>query len=156
MGIRIGYGEHSAAKQGGDLPGVYFVVFHLSAVYRLHVQRVAQNELDADSAAQVCHPVPGEDALHRQDQVLLVGPERIGEGFRRSRQVPVCENRSFVVHDADVHCPCVRLDPAVKSMVFGVESHKASSLGYRFLDESIIPCFQEGALMSIMALQLTA
>jgi hypothetical protein len=67
----------------------------------------------------------------------------------------VCENRSFVVHDADVHCPCVQIDSAVKSMVFGVESHKASSLGYGFLDESIIPCLQEGALMSIKSLELT-
>ena len=123
--------------------------FTFATVYRLHVQRVAQNELDADAAAQVCHPVPGEDALHRQDQVLPVGLEHIGEGLCRSRHVPVCENRSFVVHDADVHCPCVQIDTAVKSMLFGVESHKASSLGYGFLAESIIPCFQEGALMSI-------
>jgi len=47
----------------------------------------------------------------------------------------------------------VQIDTAVKSMVFGVESHKASSLGYGFFDESIIPCLQEGALMSIKSFQ---
>jgi hypothetical protein len=151
--IHIGHGEHPAAKQGGDLSGVYFVVFHLSTVYRLHVQGVTRNELDADAAAQVCHPVPGEDALHCQHHVLPVGLEHIGEGLCRSRHVPVCKNRSFMVHDADVHCPCVQIDTAVKSMVFGGESHKASSLGNRFLAESIIPFFLEGALMSIELLE---
>jgi len=39
---RVGESVFStAAKQGGDLQGVY------STVYRLHVQRVARNELDA-------------------------------------------------------------------------------------------------------------
>ena len=90
---------------------------------------MAQNELDADAAAQVCHPIPGKDALHCQDQVLTVWPERIGEGFFRSRHVPMRENRSFMVHDADVHCPFVQIDTALKSMLVGVESHKASSLG---------------------------
>jgi hypothetical protein len=134
-----------------SLPGVSFVGFHLWAVYRLHVQRAAQDELDADAAAQVRRPVPGKDALHCQDQVLPVGLERIGEGLCRSRQVPVYESRSFVVHDADVHCPCVQIDTAVKSALFGVESHKASSSGYGFMAESIIPCLQEGAFMSVKA-----
>jgi len=32
-----------------------------------------------------------------------------------------------MVHDADVHCPCVQIDAAVELMVFCIESHKASS-----------------------------
>jgi hypothetical protein len=83
---------------------------------------MVQNKLDAFAAAKICNSVLGKDTLHCQDQVLMVGLEHIGEGLCRSRQAPVCENRSFVVHDADVHCPCVQIDTAVELMMFGVES----------------------------------
>jgi len=34
-----------------------------------------------------------------------------------------------MVHDADVHCPCMQIDAAVELMMFSIKSHKASSLG---------------------------
>ena len=34
-----------------------------------------------------------------------------------------------MVHDADVHCPCMQIDAAVELMLLSIESHKASSLG---------------------------
>jgi hypothetical protein len=95
----------------------------------LHVQRVAQNELDADAAAQIRYLVPGEDALNGQGQVFTVRLEHISESLYRSRHVSVYKDCSFMVHDADVHCPCMQIDTAVELMLFCIESHKASSLG---------------------------
>jgi hypothetical protein len=98
-------------------------------VDRFHVQGVAQNELDADAAAQIRRPVPVKDALNGQDQVLKVWLEHISESLYRSRHVSVYKDCSFMVHDADVHCPCMQIDTAVELMLFYIESHKASSLG---------------------------
>ena len=56
------------SKQGNDFLGVDLVVFHLTAVYCFHVQGVVQNELDAGAVAQICHPIPGKDALDGQDR----------------------------------------------------------------------------------------
>jgi len=102
--------------------GVDLVVFHLSTVDRLHVQRVAQNELDADAATQIRHPGPGKDALNGQDQVLPVRLEHISEILCRSRHVSVCKYCSFMVHDTYVHCPCMQIDAAVELIVFFIES----------------------------------
>ena len=79
--IDVGHWKHPTSKQGCYFLGVDLVVLHLCAVDRLHVQRVAQNELDTDDAAQIRHPVLGKDALNGQGQVLPVRLEHISESL---------------------------------------------------------------------------
>ncbi len=71
--IDVSHREHPAPEHGCYLLRVDLVVLHLSAVDRFHVQRVTQHELDVDLMAKVRDPVPGENALHRQDHVAAVG-----------------------------------------------------------------------------------
>jgi hypothetical protein len=62
-----------------------------SAVDRFHVQRVAQHELDADLAAQVCDPVPAEHAFNG---------DRVAECITAGGKVLVIQNGAVVVLDA--------------------------------------------------------
>ena len=70
------------------------------------------------------------------------------------RHVPVQQYLSLMVHDADIHRSCVKVDTAVELMVLCVESHKASSLGMdSYFGNYTAP--PRGALMSIKSLELT-
>ena len=89
---------------------------------------MAQHELDADLAAQICNPAPGEDALYSQHNVAPLWLDHIDQLFRGSRHVIVFLNLSFIVHDADIHRSCVKVDSA-ELMLLSVESHEVSSLG---------------------------
>jgi len=70
--IHVGYGKHPATKKGCNLLGVDLVVLGFPAVNGFHVQSVAEHEGDPFPAAQISDPVPGEDALHRQRDILPV------------------------------------------------------------------------------------
>ena len=63
---------------------VDLLVFGLAAVNRLHVERVAQDEGNTFSGAEVGEPVPGEDAFDAEDEILPVG----GNGFQQVRGPP--------------------------------------------------------------------
>jgi hypothetical protein len=71
--VDIGLREHSSPKQRCDLERIDAVVFCFASVNRLHVQSVAENEVDALSRAKVGKPVPGEDAFHRDDKGFADG-----------------------------------------------------------------------------------
>ncbi len=51
--IDVGFGERAAAEQGGDLHGIDLVVLGFAAVDGLHVEGVAEHEVDAFVAAYV-------------------------------------------------------------------------------------------------------
>jgi hypothetical protein len=53
--------------------GVNPVVLGLAAVDRLHVEGVAEDEGDGFLGAEVGEPVPAEDALDADDEVVAVG-----------------------------------------------------------------------------------
>jgi len=77
--------------------------FGLAPVDRLHVEGVAEHEVDALGCAQVRQPVPGEDALDRNHEALAVGSDRLEEGLGARLQVLVDENLALGVEDAHVH-----------------------------------------------------
>ena len=56
-----------------NLQGVDAIVLGLAAVHRLQIERVSEHETNALTVTQVRQPVPGEDALHANDQVVSVG-----------------------------------------------------------------------------------
>jgi len=54
-----------------------------------HVEGVAEDELDALTAIEVRQPVPGEDALDGDDQVVAEGLDGPEEGVRAAGSGPV-------------------------------------------------------------------
>jgi len=98
--IDICHWKHFSTKKRGDLFAVDLVVLHLSAVDRFHVQRVAQHELDADLAAQVCDPVPAEHAFNGDRQILTILGDRVAECITAGGKVLVIQNGAVVVLDA--------------------------------------------------------
>ena len=117
----------ASSKHRCDLEGVDPVVLGLAAVDGLHVEDVAQDEGDSLPGAQVGEPVPGEDALDGDDEVLPVGGDRLEEGLRAGLHVAVQEDLTGLVEDAEVHGSGVQIDSAVVAVLLGVKLHGLSS-----------------------------
>jgi hypothetical protein len=56
--IDVGFREHPAAQERGDLVGVDPIVLGLAAMDGLHVQGVAEDEADLLAGAQIGEPGP--------------------------------------------------------------------------------------------------
>jgi hypothetical protein len=84
---------------------------------------VAQDEGDLLDVAQVGQPVPAEQALAADDEVVATRRDGFEEGTGLGGQVFVHDDLAGVVEDAQVHGPGVQIDAAVESMLLGVETH---------------------------------
>ncbi len=80
-----------------------FVVLGFAAVDGLHVEGVSEDELDAFGAAEIGEPVPGEDALDGDDEILAEGFHGCEEGFRGAPHVLVEKDLSVAIEDAEIH-----------------------------------------------------
>jgi hypothetical protein len=118
--VDVGLGQHSASQQHGDLVGVDLVVLGLAPVDGFHEQRVAKHEGDLFPCTQIRQPVPGEDALAGDHEVVAVGRHGLEERLWLRGQVLVHEHLTGAVEDADVHRPRVQIHPAVVSVLSGV------------------------------------
>ena len=56
-----------------------------------------------DPRAVFRQPLPGEDALHGDDQVCPVGGHEAQKCYRGGRQILMDQNRSTLLQDTDVH-----------------------------------------------------
>lgn len=121
--IDIGVREVSSAQQGSDLVGVDPVVLGLAAMDSLHLESMAEDELDALFVAEVGDPIPAEEALDSDSQVLAVGFEGPEELVSVAVELPVDEGFAFLVEDAEIQAPSVEVDAAVVTMLLGIESH---------------------------------
>jgi hypothetical protein len=124
VGIEVAVGEIAAAQQGGDLEGIDAVVLRLPCMDGLHVECVAEDELDAFLFAEVGDPVPAEDALDGDDEVPAVGLEGLEELVGVAGELLVDERAAIFVKNADIHGAGVEVNSAVMSMLLGVESHR--------------------------------
>ena len=110
-----------------DLLAVDPIVLHLPSVNCLHVQSVPEYKGHTEPLAQISDPVPDENALYCDRQIVAVRFDepgkcgRVGRSLRSllaqtSRvgfQVLVHQDRPCLVGDANVHLRCVKIDPAV-------------------------------------------
>ena len=71
--IGVGLGQHAALEQQRDLVRIELVVLRLATVDGLHVQGMTEHEGNLLAGTEIGDPVPGEDALHRNHQVIPVG-----------------------------------------------------------------------------------
>jgi hypothetical protein len=71
--------------------------------------------------------VPGEDTLDADDEILPVRRDRLEKRVRYCRHIPVQHDLARLIQDAEVHGAGGQIDPAVKLVLLGVESHEVSS-----------------------------
>ncbi len=128
-GIDIGHGDVASPQKGCDLFGVDFVVFAFSSVDSLHVEGMTQDERNLFFGAEISEPVPDEHALHGHDNVFSIGFDGLEECLWRGFPVPMQGCFTFLIQDTNVHGSGMKVDSAIILVLFGVESHWASSFG---------------------------
>jgi hypothetical protein len=126
-GIDVGFRDQPTAQERGDLVGVNPIVLGLAAVDGFHVQRMAEDEGDLLAGAQIGKPVPGEDALDGDDQILPVRGDRAEEDLRVAADVLIEQDLAGLVENAEIHGAGVQVNPTVVSVLAGVESHRFPS-----------------------------
>jgi len=90
----------------------------------LHVERVAEDELDSLPLAEISEPVPGEDALGADDEAVAEGSDRLEQGLGGGDEVVVEDDLAVVREYAQVHPSRVEIDAAVVVATRrGEESH---------------------------------
>jgi len=94
-----------------------------------HIESVAQDEGNILFTAEIGEPVPGEDALNGNDNVLTEWRDGFQEDVGVCLDVPMQDDISFLVENAQVHCPGVQIDTAGKFVLLGVKSHLRPPLG---------------------------
>jgi len=113
--------------------GVNFIVFCLAAVNGFHVEGMAEDEGDALIGAQIRDPVPGEHAFHGDDEILPIRGYDAEKDCTIGFYVSVQPYFSGFIKDADIHFFGMKVDSAIKFVLFGVKSHMASSFGLKCL-----------------------
>jgi hypothetical protein len=127
--IRIGHGDHAPSEENGDLTGIDFIVFGFTAMDGFHVEGMTQDKGDAVVFAEISDPVPGEHAFDSDNDVFQVGLDGPKKDISLGFDVPVEKDLSGLIEDTEVHFFGMKVDFAIKLVLFGVESHWASSFG---------------------------
>lgn len=125
--VDIRLGEHAASQEDGDFMGINLIVLGLGPINRLHVERVTEEERDPLLGTEVSEPIPRENAFDADDEVLPIWSNGLQEWFRAGLHVPVQNDIPILVENPEIHGTSMQIDAAVKSVLFGVESHEASS-----------------------------
>ena len=82
-----------------------------------------EDKRDPVFRAAVGKPVPGKQACGSQDDLLAGGGDGLEQRLRGRGHVPVHQRVPGLVEDAHVHGTGVEIDPTVKRVLGGVESH---------------------------------
>jgi hypothetical protein len=85
--------------------GIDFIVFGFAAVDGFHVEGMAEDELDSLLGAQIGQPVPAEEALDGDDQVLAEGFNGFPESLRTGSEVAVKQDLPLLVKDTQIPSP---------------------------------------------------
>jgi hypothetical protein len=84
---------------------------------------MAEDEHDALFLTKISEPVPAEETLDCDDQILAVGLERSQELLAVAVELSVEESFAGLIEDTEVEATRVEVDTAVVPMLLGVESH---------------------------------
>ena len=109
-----------------DLPAAVAQELAGRALLGLDESGVGQELVDPGKAVystQIGEPVPGEDALDRDDEIVPIRCHGTEKRLRRRLHILVQQHFSFSVEDAQVHGAGVQVDAAVVPMRLCVESH---------------------------------
>ena len=96
---------------------------------RAHSQRVSESEWEALALAEIGEPVPGEEALAADDEILgAKGRQGAQQSLRSGWKIAVQERLSSAVEDAQIHGPRVEIGAAAQVVSPGVQSHAVPPL----------------------------
>ena len=84
---------------------------------------MTQDKVNAVVLAEIGKPVPGEPALHADDQVITIGLDQFHQSLRTSLDVLMDKDLPLRVDEADLEVFSMQVDTAVMLVCFGVESH---------------------------------
>ena len=112
--IGVGRREQPAAQHGRQLAGVDLFGLALARDAVLDGQGVAEGEGDLLGLAQVGQPVPGEQALAPDDEVLAIRLDRVEELVGVGRQVFFEDGLALPVEDVREHGSGVQIDAAIE------------------------------------------
>lgn len=85
---------------------------------------MSEHEGDVVLGTEIGKPVPTEDALGGDDEVVSVGLDGLEEGIGPTRLAFVQKNGPFVIDETEVHGPCVEIDAAVVAVLSAIEAHE--------------------------------
>ena len=100
-GVHLGLGEPATAQPHRHLRGIDRLVRGLAPLDGLHLARVAQDASHARTGAAIGHPIPGEATFDANHHVLAVGGNRVQQRFRTGVHVPVAQDLSLLVQEAE-------------------------------------------------------
>jgi hypothetical protein len=121
-GIDVGLWE-----QDGHVLRVNRVVFGFAPMNGVHVQGMAEDTSAPLWGAEFREPVPGENALHRDDHILTIRRHGLEQRLRAGWHVAMGPHLAVLVEDTGIHRPGVQVDATRKLVWLGVESPEVSS-----------------------------
>ena len=86
----------------------------------LHVKGMTKHKRDTVFSTEVCKPVPGKHAFGREDDLIVVGGDGLEQRLWGGWHVTVEQCFTSLVEDTDIHGAGVKIDTAVKRVLFGV------------------------------------
>jgi hypothetical protein len=103
-----------------------------------HVQGMAQDERYAMHGTEIGDPIPGEHTFHGDDNVLSERLDDLEENFSICFDISVQPDLPGFIQDAEIHFFGMKVDSAIKFVLFGVKSHLVSSffIGLWFFGET--------------------
>jgi hypothetical protein len=102
-GIDLGLGEHAATPQRRNLVGIDRVMFGLAAVNGVHLEGMPQDEGKTLVRTAISQPVPGEQTFDGHHEAVTIGRHGLQKGCGGGLHIPVDEDLSLPVQDAEVH-----------------------------------------------------
>jgi hypothetical protein len=94
----------------------------------LHVEGMPEHESESLGLAEIGDPVPAEETLDGDRQVLSIGLEGSEKLLTVAGELAMEEDLASRVKNADVETAGVEVDTTVVPMLLGVESHPEASL----------------------------
>jgi len=142
--IDVGLRNHAPTEQHDELLGVDAIILGLRAVDGLQVEGVGQDEGDVVLGAEIREPVPAEDALGADHEVIGVGRDGLEEGLGRAVDSIVEQDSTLVVGETEVHRASMEIDTAVVAVAAAIEAHEVPSWSewMRRLAPDILPVRQ--------------
>lgn len=86
----------------------------------LHVVGMAEDEGDVLVGAEIGDPVPAEETLDADDQVVSIGLDEVEKAIGLAGDLSVNDLFAVSIEDTDVHVARVQVDPTVVPMVLGI------------------------------------
>ena len=97
-----------------------------------------QDEGYAMLDTQIGDPIPGKHAFHGDDNVLSERLDELEEDFSIGSNVSVQPDLPGFIQNAEIHFFRMKVDSAIKFVLFGVKSHSVASffIGLWFFGET--------------------